>query len=86
MSQADAKSAAEAASEFLASEFGQVYIAALSLKYNSLHQEAEDPELSIERKAFLIERAAGLKLAIDYLTVRDDAVKRGDFVKEESKA
>lgn len=65
----DPKLITEAAKQFSDSEFGKHYIAQLSIIYNGLHQEAEG-NLSIEQKAMKIERAAGLKIALDFISER----------------
>jgi hypothetical protein len=74
-----AKQIAEMASEFVESEFGQMYLNALNLSYNGLHQAAESEELTAERKGLKIERAAGVKLAITWLTGKDALVKAGHY-------
>lgn len=61
---------AKACAEFIETDFGAFYIQQLSLQYNALHQAAESEEMSVERKALTVERAAGLKKAIDFLTTR----------------
>lgn len=68
---------ARMASAFLKTPFGEYFVDALSLKYNALHQQAEDETIGSERKAFLVERAAGVKVAIDYLLVRQANLDAG---------
>lgn len=74
------KQIAEMASQFVASEFGQYYLTMLSTEYNGWHQEAEG-DLSVEQKALKVERAAGLRFAIDWLTGKDKLVKSGYYDK-----
>lgn len=78
-----AKQVAEMASEFLKTPFGEMFIAAASLQYNGLHHEAEDQTATCEQKAFKVERAAGVKWAIDYLTQRAELLKQGDYFKND---
>lgn len=75
---------AQMARDFLTTPFGEYFIEVLSLKYNQLHQQAEDETISAERKAFMIERSAGIKLAINYLIERRDALDAG-LVPEDKK-
>lgn len=77
----DAKTTAEAATKFLKTPFGKQFVQALNLHYNGLHQEAEDKSLSVEQKAMLVERAAGVKVAINYLLQREQLVK-GEYFKK----
>lgn len=65
----DPKLIAEAAKAFSETDFGKHYIAQLSVIYNGLHQDAEG-NLSVEQKALKVERAAGLKIAIDFIAER----------------
>jgi hypothetical protein len=79
MSELTRKQAAELARMFTESEFGQFMMLALSQKYNELHHAAEDETLGIEKKAMIVERAAGLKIAIDFIVNRTEAAKLGEF-------
>lgn len=79
MNELTRKQAAELAKKFAETEFGDFMLMSLGQKYNDLHHDAEGSSLTIEQKAMLIERAAGLKLAIDFVMVRVEAAKRGDF-------
>ncbi len=79
----DERLIAEAAKGFLDTDFGRHFITQLSLIYNGLHQDAEQATTS-EAKAFKVERAAGLKMAIDYLNERAMRIDRGDFPKEDA--
>ena len=82
MSNLDAKRLAEAIKDFTASDLGQDYLTALGLQYNGLHHAAESEDLSIEQKAMKIERAAGVKWAIDYLTSRETLLDQGYYKKK----
>jgi len=77
-----AKKVAELCQIFLSSEFGKYYITQLSLQYNALHQEAEKHGLSLAQKAMCVERAAGVKLAIDFLQERARLLEGGHFDKK----
>jgi len=69
------------AADFLGTEYGKHVLAKLSVIYNAFHHEAEDGK-TMEVKALAVERAAGVKEAIDLLT-RDAALyKQGHFNKE----
>lgn len=74
-----AKQLAELAQAFLETDFGQYYLQVMSVQYNALHQAAESKELSIEQKALQVERAAGLKWAINWLTNQDQLLKQGYY-------
>lgn len=73
---------AELADAFLESDFGKHYIQQLQLNYNTLHHEAESQNATAEQKAFLVERAAGVKFAIDYLFLRRQRVLDGEFAED----
>jgi hypothetical protein len=73
----DGKHIATLSSEFLKTELGELFVEQLSLHYNNLHQEAEGDSLTIEQKAMKIERAAGVKFAITWLTSRDELLAQG---------
>lgn len=77
------KQEAEMATAFLETPFGQHYITELGLIYNGLHQDAERGDLSFEQKALKVERAAGVRQAIDWLKGRQGALKAGVFPKDE---
>lgn len=83
---ADPKLLAEQCAEFVKGELGTYYLKVLSVQYNAFHQQAEDASLTAEQKAGLVDRAAGLKFAIDWLTSRQQMYDRGDFNKKEAKA
>lgn len=73
------KQIAEEANAFIDSPFGKHFINQLQIKYNSLHHDAEHVDLSAEQKAYRVERAAGVKMAIDYLFMRRQRVESGEF-------
>ena len=75
----DAKHVATLINQFLETELGQLYVEQLSVHYNGLHQAAEAQGLDIEHKALLVERAAGVKFAITWLTSRDELLAQGYF-------
>ncbi len=79
MSDIDAKREAELVHDFLGTELGEHYLTQLSLQYNGLHQAAESEALTFEQKALKVEKAAGVKVAIDILTQADALHEAGYF-------
>jgi hypothetical protein len=75
----DLKKRAQEAADFLKTDYGMHYLQLLSIKYNQLHQEAEAERLDASAKAFLVERAAGVKFAIDKLTENANLLREGVF-------
>lgn len=75
----DGKDLALRIKDFIETDLGEQYLTSLSLQYNVLHQRAEAEGLSMEQKAFLVERAAGLKTAITYLTSRAEQLDKGYY-------
>jgi hypothetical protein len=75
------KQVAQMAHDFLETPFGKYFINHLSVQYNGLHQEAEDPSLSPAQKAYKVERAAGIKVAINFLLERDQLLQ-ADYYKD----
>lgn len=73
----DDKALAELAKAFQDDPFGSYVLTQYSLQYNALHQQAESPSLSAEQKAMLIERAAGVKWAIDLITTKVKLMDEG---------
>jgi hypothetical protein len=73
----DGKKLAQDIHLFLEDELGKHLIKQLSYKYNELHQAAESEDLTIEQKALKVERAAGLKWALDYLLTRNQRFVEG---------
>lgn len=67
---------------FLSTDTGVKYLHALELKYNSLHRDAENVTLNIEQKAMSIERAAGVKWCIEWLTQRSISFETGYYTKK----
>lgn len=84
MTQYEPKELAEACADFVKSEFGEFLMFQLGLQYNGLHQSAEASDLTVEQKAMKIERAAGLKLAMDFVTSRAELHKQGYHREAES--
>lgn len=78
----DAKRIAELVSEFLETDLGEHYLATLGVEYNGLHQEAESESLTASQKAMKIERAAGVKFAINWLTQRKTLLDGGHLKKK----
>lgn len=78
-SQLTPKQIAEMASSFVESDFGQYYLTQMNLHYNALHQASESEDLSLAHKAYKVERAAGLKFAISWLTGKDSLLKSGYY-------
>jgi hypothetical protein len=76
--QLDVKRLAQLAQQFLDTVYGGWSIAKLSAIYNNLHHEAEEAQ-SIDEKALKVERAAGLRLAIDLLTHDAALLETGYF-------
>lgn len=56
--------------DFIRSDLGQHCLTQWSNKYNELHHTAEGEGLTPAQKAAKVDRAAGLKIAIDFLTTR----------------
>lgn len=77
----DVERLAEMAAEFLETPYGKYAIAKLAELYNQLHHDAEAAE-SVDVKAFKVERAAGLRLAMDLLMNDVAAMKAGYFKKQ----
>lgn len=73
---------AERAHAFMQTEFGQLFLTSLSGIYNDMHHKAEKEDLSIEQKALYVERAAGIKVAIDWMLERKANHDRGLFAKK----
>lgn len=67
---------------FLSTDTGVRYLQALELKYNTLHRNAEEITLNIEQKAMSIERAAGVKWCIEWLTQRSISYESGYYTKK----
>jgi hypothetical protein len=82
----DGKHIASLSAEFLKTELGELFVQQLSLHYNNLHQQAEEDGLSIEQKALKIERAAGVKFAITWLTSRDKLLAEGYWKEDASQS
>ena len=78
------KALAELSHDFLQTPLGEYFLTQLSVHYNALHQAAESEELSLAQKAMKIERAAGVKFAIDWFTSRDALLAQGYFKDEEA--
>lgn len=78
----DQRLIAEAAKEFANSDFGKHFITKLSLTYNGLHHDAEKAE-TVEAKAMKVERAAGVKVAIDFISERIALLDNGHFDNKE---
>ena len=81
-----AKQIAEMASSFLESDFGKLYLGYLNTQYNVLHQSAEADDLDVNRKAMKVERAAGVRFGIDWLTGKDKLLKTGYYDEKEAPA
>lgn len=62
----DLKRIAQLKSDFLRTEFGEWMIPALAELYNGLHHDAEEAK-AIEAKAMKVERAAGVRMVMDFL-------------------
>jgi hypothetical protein len=77
----EAKRLAEELQAFLATPLGKHILQAFSLRYNTLHQAAEDEWLTAEQKGLKVERAAGVKWAITYLTSRPQLLSEGFYDK-----
>jgi hypothetical protein len=68
---------AQMASDFLDTPFGEYFMEQMGIIYNDFHQKAEGKDLNIESKAMLIERAAGIKEAIDFILTRKRNLEEG---------
>lgn len=75
---------AQDVNKFLLTDTGLRYLEALQTEYSSLHIQAENKDLSLERKGMLIERAAGVKWCIDWLAQRSDNFERGIYSKKKT--
>lgn len=75
----DVEKNAKELTKFLTSAAGERLLVHLSVRYNQLHQDAEQQGLSSEQKAFLVERAAGIKLVIDDLQSPGALLEAGYF-------
>lgn len=82
MSKLEGELLAKAISKFLSTELGEQFLTTLSLHYNDLHHQAEDVALTAEQKAMKVERAAGVKWCIDYLTQRQKNLEDGYWAKK----
>lgn len=80
------KQIAEMANEFTESLFGKWYLSQLSGKYNELHHQAESEELGVDQKAAKVDRAAGVKKAIDIVMERRQRYLSGEFDKKDGKS
>lgn len=67
---------------WLLTDTGKRYIDALDFKYRELHRKAEDDTISLERKGMMIERAAGVKWCIEWLTQRSVNFESGYYTKK----
>lgn len=75
----DLKQTLEDVHAFVGSDLGEQYLTSLSAKYNEMHHKAELETMTAEQKAFYVERAAGIKFAIDWLVNRNGQYERGDL-------
>jgi hypothetical protein len=75
----DARTVAEYEADFAQSDYGQYILEKIMVQYNELHHAAEAEDIGAEAKAFKVERAAGLKLAIDLLTANANLMDSGIF-------
>lgn len=81
----DAQKMSEDVHAFMLSDLGIYFMQSLSTKYNDLHHKAELETMTAEQKAFYVERAAGLKFAIDWVANRNQQHESGYFDKKEPK-
>lgn len=72
---------ARLASAFLDTEYGTYYLTTLSELYNDEHHLAEKAD-SAEQKAAHVDRAAGMRRAIDLLTHDAQMLQSGYFDKK----
>lgn len=73
---------AEDVNVFLQSKTGIAYLNVLQSQYNQWHHAAEQAGGTMEGKAMLVERAAGLRYAIDWLQERNDNYANGYYEKK----
>lgn len=62
---------------FILSDLGKQFMAAMASKYNDFHHKAELETMTAEQKAFYVERAAGVKYAIDWMANRNQQYESG---------
>lgn len=67
---------------FMLSDIGLSFMRSLNTKYNDLHHKAELESMTAEQKAFYVERAAGIKFAIDWMANRNQQHESGYFEKK----
>lgn len=78
----DPKQTLEDVHAFMLSDLGKQFMVGMSAKYNDMHHKAELETMTAEQKAFYVERAAGIKFAIDWFTNRNGQYERGDLQKK----
>lgn len=78
----DPLTVAEDVNAFLLSDLGKIYMTALNGKYNEMHHKAELETMSAEQKAFYVERAAGLKIAMNWMISRKQNYDNGAYEKK----
>lgn len=78
----DPQKTAEDVHAFMLSDLGKQYMQSLSAKYNEMHHKAELETMTAEQKAFYVERAAGIKFAIDWFVNRNQQHESGYFDKK----
>jgi hypothetical protein len=77
----DPMTLAEKLTAFLDGDAGPVYLNALNTEYRQLHHKSEDTSLPPYQKAYLVERAAGIKWCIDWLMTRKRNLEDGRYSK-----
>jgi hypothetical protein len=78
----DPQKMAEDVHAFILSDLGKYYMQSLSAKYNEMHHKAELETMTAEQKAFYVERAAGMKFAIDWMINRNGQYESGYYDKK----
>jgi hypothetical protein len=79
MTDLDPMTLAEKLTAFMDSDTGLALLTAMNNEYNQLHHKAEDFTLSMEHKAYKVERAAGIKWCIDWMMTRKANLERGAY-------
>ncbi len=82
----DPQALGEAQKRFALSEFGQHVLIQIDTAYNDALSGAQQEGLTGEQKAFLVERAAGVKKCIDILTANAILIDSGTFDDDKPKA
>lgn len=81
MTDLDPMTLAEKLQVFMEGDAGLALMTAMNNEYTQLHHKAEDNSLQPYQKAYLAERAAGIKWCIDWLMTRKQNLEAGRYKK-----